>query len=85
VTELTRLAITDASDLLRRREITAVELTEATVERIEATEPVVHAYVLVLADRARRSAYQVDRELAQGRWRPHDVPIAVRTSAMRIT
>ena len=41
--ELTQLSITEASDLLRRRSVSSVELTEATLRRIEATDPVVHA------------------------------------------
>ena len=78
--ELTRLSITEASDALRRGEISSVELTEATLRRIAATEPVVQAYALVLAERARRSGYQADREIAQGRWRGplHGIPIAVK-------
>jgi aspartyl-tRNA(Asn)/glutamyl-tRNA(Gln) amidotransferase subunit A len=80
VTDVTRLTITEASDLLRRRAISAVELTEATLQRLEATEPIVHAYALVLAERARRSAYHADRELAQGRWRGplHGIPVGVK-------
>jgi aspartyl-tRNA(Asn)/glutamyl-tRNA(Gln) amidotransferase subunit A len=80
VTELTHLPITEAVQLLRQRETSSVALTEATLERIAATEPVVHAYALVLAERARRAAYHADRELAQGRWRGplHGVPLAVK-------
>ena len=78
--ELTQLPLAAASDLLRRRVISSVELTEATLERIEATDAVVQAYVLVLVERARRSAYQADRELAQGHWRGplHGIPLAVK-------
>ena len=77
---LTELSISEAGDLLRRRVVSAVDLTEATLQRIEETEPVVHAYVLVLAERARRAAYQADREAAHGRWRGplHGIPIAVK-------
>jgi aspartyl-tRNA(Asn)/glutamyl-tRNA(Gln) amidotransferase subunit A len=80
VPELTRLSITDASDLLRRRSVSSVELTDATLRRIEATDPVVHAYVMVLSERARRAAYHADRELAQGRRRGpmHGIPVAVK-------
>ena len=44
------------------------------------TDPVVHAYVMVLAERARRAAYQADREFAQGRCRGplHGIPVAVK-------
>jgi Asp-tRNA(Asn)/Glu-tRNA(Gln) amidotransferase A subunit family amidase len=78
--ELTELTICEAGDLLRRRVVSAVDLTEATLQRIEETEPVVHAYALVLAERARRSAHHADREAAQGRWRGplHGIPVAVK-------
>lgn len=78
--DLTSLSITEASQWLRERRTTSQELTEATLARIAQTEPVVHAYVQVLADRARRSAYTADREIAQGRWRGvlHGIPLAIK-------
>ena len=78
--ELTRLSITEASQLLDRRSISAIELTDATLQRIEVTDSVVHAYVMVLAERSRRSAYQADREFARGRRRGplHGIPVAVK-------
>jgi aspartyl-tRNA(Asn)/glutamyl-tRNA(Gln) amidotransferase subunit A len=80
VSDLTHLSLTEASQLLRRRAVSSFDLTEATLTRIEATEPVVQAYALVLADRARRAAHHADRELAQGRWRGplHGIPLAVK-------
>jgi aspartyl-tRNA(Asn)/glutamyl-tRNA(Gln) amidotransferase subunit A len=74
------LPLSEASDALRRRETTSLDLTEATLQRIATTEPVVHAYALVLAERARRAAYAADREIAQGRWRGplHGIPVAVK-------
>jgi aspartyl-tRNA(Asn)/glutamyl-tRNA(Gln) amidotransferase subunit A len=78
--EQTHLPLSAASDLLRRRAVSSVELTEATLRRIEQTEPVVHAYALILAERARRAASHADRELAQGRWHGplHGIPIAIK-------
>ena len=78
--ELTYLPLSEASDLLRRRAVSSAELTQETLRRIEQSEPVVHAYALVLAERARRAAYHADRELAQGRWRGplHGIPIAIK-------
>jgi aspartyl-tRNA(Asn)/glutamyl-tRNA(Gln) amidotransferase subunit A len=80
VHDLTQLSITEASHLLEQRSISAIELTDATLQRIKVTDPVVHAYVMVLAERARRAAYQADRELAQGRRRGplHGIPVAVK-------
>ena len=80
MTALTDLTIAAASELLQTREVTSLQVTEATLARIEATEPVVHAYIQVLKDRARRAAEHVDREIAQGRWRGalHGIPIAIK-------
>ena len=78
--ELTDLTIAEAGRQLRRRQCSAVGLVEATLRRIEATEPVTHAYALVLADRAQRAADQADRELARGldRGPLHGIPFAVK-------
>jgi aspartyl-tRNA(Asn)/glutamyl-tRNA(Gln) amidotransferase subunit A len=80
LTSLTDLSIAVAADLLQLRQVTSLELTEATLTRIDATEPVVHAYIQILDERARRAAANVDREIAQGRWRGplHGIPIAIK-------
>jgi aspartyl-tRNA(Asn)/glutamyl-tRNA(Gln) amidotransferase subunit A len=78
--QLTDLTIGEAASLIRKRVISSCELVEATLGQIEATEPVVHAYTLVLAEDARRRAKQLDRELARGVWRGplHGVPLAIK-------
>lgn len=78
--ELTELAITEASELLARRSISAVDLAQATLRRIEETEPVVHAYATVLAEGALNAARQADAEIAEGRRRGplHGIPVAVK-------
>jgi len=80
MTDLLELTIAEASTQLRTRTISSVDLVEATLTRIEDTEPQVHAYARVLAEEARHAACQADRELAQGHWRGplHGVPIAVK-------
>jgi Asp-tRNA(Asn)/Glu-tRNA(Gln) amidotransferase A subunit family amidase len=52
---------------------------EATLCHIDETEPVIHAYALVLADAARMAAIEVDREIARGHYRGplHGLPIGV--------
>src|SRR5580693_8895832 len=51
---------------LRTGEVSAREVTEACLERIEADNPRFNAFVLVMADEAREQAHQADRELAAG-------------------
>ena len=80
MSELTDLSISEASDLLEQGSISAVELTEANLRAIEATEPVVHAYASVLAAEALNAAMQADKELAAGHRRSplHGIPIAIK-------
>jgi aspartyl-tRNA(Asn)/glutamyl-tRNA(Gln) amidotransferase subunit A len=59
MTDLAGLTLTAASELLTAREVTSVELTEAVLGRIAATEPDVHAYVRVIQS-ARRTAQAAD-------------------------
>ena len=47
--ELSFLTITEASTLLSRREITAADLTEACFRQIERLDPVLNAFITVLA------------------------------------
>ncbi len=77
---LTDLTLAEAGHRLRRGETSSAALTEATLARIAATEPVVNAYALVLAERARHAAAQADRELVEGHDRGplHGIPVAVK-------
>src|SRR5439155_17738314 len=56
--DLSELTARTAGDLLDARSLSSQELVEATLARIEETEPLVHAYVTVLADSARAAARQ---------------------------
>jgi Asp-tRNA(Asn)/Glu-tRNA(Gln) amidotransferase A subunit family amidase len=60
VTDLDALTIARARDLLRDGKLSAVELLEATLRRIEETEPLVHAYVHLMAESALAAARQAD-------------------------
>ena len=57
-------------DRLRAREVSATELLEATLRRIETVNPAVNAVVGADADLARASAAESDRRLAAGEARP---------------
>lgn len=52
--------------LLRKKCITSEEITREVLTRIERTEPAIHAYITVLAERALAQARQADRRLHQG-------------------
>jgi aspartyl-tRNA(Asn)/glutamyl-tRNA(Gln) amidotransferase subunit A len=80
VTELWRLSISEAGRGLARRDFSAMELLDATWDRLAETEPFVHAYVTLMEDSARRQATAADEEMRRGRWRGplHGIPVGVK-------
>ena len=65
---------------LRTRELTSAQITEECLTRILADNDRLNAFILVMADDARRQAGEMDRELAAGRDRGplHGVPISIK-------
>ena len=65
---------------LRAGDISSAGATDACLRRIEADNPRVNAFILVMADEARRQAREADRELAAGHDRGplHGVPISLK-------
>src|SRR2546426_8353372 len=63
---------------LRARRLSAVEITDECLARIDRLNPVLRAFITVDADGARRAAKERDGELAAGRARGplHGVPMA---------
>lgn len=64
--KLYELTIEQASALLKNKEISSVELTRAVLERIDAVDGKVDAYLTVDADGAVAQARDADRRLAEG-------------------
>ncbi|MBB6474495.1 amidase [Sphaerisporangium rubeum] len=78
MTEPVHLSATEMLGLLRAREISAAELTEAHLRRIDEVNGQVNAVVTLSADRAMDEARRLDDDLARGVWRGplHGLPIA---------
>ena len=78
MSELAGLSIKEAGSRLNRKEISSAQLVEAELERIDLTEPLVHAYAHVMRDAARRQAREADAERARGSGQGplHGIPIA---------
>src|SRR5690606_19424896 len=74
------LTLAEASRMIRARQLSPVEITEAYLAAIDRLEPQVNAYVTVTAERALRQARALEAELADGRWRGplHGIPIALK-------
>ncbi len=66
-------------DLLRNREISSVELTNAVLERIDAVEDKVNAYITQSREQALAQAAQADKMLAAGEGGPLcGIPLAIK-------
>ena len=63
---LTDLTISQARELLDRREVSSVELTRAALDRITQVEDSVKAFVTVTKDLALQQAEESDRRIAAG-------------------
>ncbi len=63
---LWELTIHEAADLLRRRQISSVELTKAYQERIEEVESAVRAFITLTPELALEQAEAADRRIAAG-------------------
>ncbi len=66
MSELYKLTIHEAGELLRQRKISSVELTRAHLERIRAVDDKVKAYTLVTDDLAMKQAEEADRRFNNG-------------------
>ena len=63
------MAIAEWRQQLERGEVSARELTDHHLARIEAVDPSVHAFLEVTADRARSDADRLDEARAAGELR----------------
>jgi len=87
----TFVTISDLSELIRTRKVSPVEITRAVLERIDRLNPLLNAYITVIADLAMKSAQEAESEIQRNHWRGplHGVPIAVKdlfdTAGVRTT
>ena len=89
--DLASLTLKQASDLLRTKAVSPVELTQACLQRIEKYNPAFNAFITVTKDQALRSAREAETEIQRGRWKGplHGMPIALKdnidTAGIRTT
>jgi aspartyl-tRNA(Asn)/glutamyl-tRNA(Gln) amidotransferase subunit A len=80
---LTDLTLSEAQERLRAGDITAVELTQAHLDRIRAVEPQVHAFLTVVEELALAAAEQADRRRQAGENTPLlGIPLAIKDVLM---
>jgi aspartyl-tRNA(Asn)/glutamyl-tRNA(Gln) amidotransferase subunit A len=87
----TTLSLCDASQLIRQKKISPVELTQACLARIEALNPTLNAFITITAESALAAARSAEAQIARGGWKGplHGIPIAVKdlldTAGVRTT
>lgn len=74
------LTIAEAARLIASRELSAVELTETVLRRIETFDPQLSTFITLTPDRALAQARQADKGIAAGRYRGplHGIPIGLK-------
>ncbi len=79
MTDLHYLTMTDAAEALRRREVSSVDLTKATFQRIKALDGDIHAYLTLTEEAALEQARRADELLAHGEAGPlTGIPAAIK-------
>jgi aspartyl-tRNA(Asn)/glutamyl-tRNA(Gln) amidotransferase subunit A len=75
-TDLHALSIAEASELIARKALSPVELTEALLDRAELLDPKINAYILATPDLALLEARQAEHEIMAGNHRGamHGIP-----------
>lgn len=88
---LTKLSLSEASELVHSKKISPVELTQACLSRIEQLNPMLNAFVTITADSASAQASEAEADIQRGRWIGplHGIPIALKdlvdTAGVRTT
>lgn len=76
--ELTLKTVRQLGELIRRRQVSAFEVVEAFLRRVDAVNPRLNAFITITADHARSRARALDAEIRSGRYRGplHGIPYA---------
>lgn len=88
--DLSALSVDELSPLLRSRQVSPVEVTEAVLENVRKHDDTLRAYIDIYSDDAVKSARTAETEIASGRYRGslHGVPMAIKDNlyfANRVT
>ncbi len=78
--DLVNATIAEMSERIRRLEVSPVELTQATLERIDRVAPKLKCFVTIVGEYALERARQAEREITAGRYRGpmHGIPYTLK-------
>jgi len=74
------MRILEAAELVRKKNVSPVELTRDCLARIDRVNPSLNAFIAVTAESALQEARKAEAEIAAGDWRGplHGIPIALK-------
>ena len=74
------LPLSQLAPLIRKKDLSPVELLEAVLARIERFDSQLNSYITVLADSARAEARQAEKEILNGYYRGplHGIPVSIK-------
>ena len=78
--ELTSLKLYEAADLLKKKEISPIELTQAHLERIQLLDKRLNCFITVTPELALQQARQAEMEIQHGDYKGalHGIPLALK-------
>src|SRR5437868_11752580 len=79
-TELTSLSLLAASELVRSKAVSPMDLASACLRRIEELNPKLNAFITVTGETALEEARRAENEVRRGEWKGplHGIPIALK-------
>ncbi|MDE2779335.1 MAG: amidase [Chloroflexota bacterium] len=89
--ELCYMSAGELSSLIRDRQVSPVEVIDAHLYRIDATEPTLNSFITLLPDHAREAARRAEAQIQAGNYRGplHGVPVGLKdlfnTAGVRTT
>ena len=89
--ELHYMSAWELSGLIRDREISPVDVVDACLARIEATEPTLNSFITLIPEQARAAARRAEQDIGRGNYRGplHGIPVGLKdlfhTAGVRTT
>ena len=80
MSELDGLTIAELASRLSSKQLSPVELAEASLRRAEATEPTLNSFITLTSDRAVAAAKQAESEIVAGNYKGplHGIPFVTK-------
>ena len=77
---LYELSISEASGLLKKKELSPVDLVASHLLRIQETDEQLNSFITVLSDTSKKNATQAEKEILAGEWKGklHGIPIGLK-------